>query len=247
MQIFGLFCAFAYCLAALIVGVRLISLARRTQQLPELLMGSSFLIGAMIGYPATLVARLLVSEASALAWPLAAAGAIGVAVATFCILLAWWRIYHPASGWAPPVVCAWTALIVACLVLELRQSASVLASLANPWLPLRLIVQGGAFATMAWSGFRYHARLRRRMRIGLADPVVVNRIWLWNLAAAGVTLQCSYILAVPYLKSFFDAEATSPAIYGTLGVIVALCITRAFYPSQAYLRKIRGRAGSEVG
>ena len=247
MQLFGLFCALAYCIAALIVGVRLISLARRTRQLPELMMGSSFLIGAMIGYPSTLLARLVVSGTSALAWPLAAAGATGVALATICILVAWWRIYHPASSWAPPIVCAWTALVVACLALELRQSAAVLASLANPWLPLRLIVQGGAFAAMACSGFLYHARLRRRMRIGLADPVVVNRIWLWNLAASGVTLQCVYIIAVTYLRSFFDAEAVVPAVYGTLGVLIALCITRAFYPSQAYLQKIRGRAGSEVG
>jgi len=100
---------------------------------------------------------------------------------------------------------------------------------------------------MAWSGFRYHARLRRKMRLGLADPVVANRILLWNLAASGVTLQCIVALAFPYLNMVFDAKAVVPAVYGTLGVIVALCITQAFYPSQAYLRKIRERAGSEVG
>lgn len=247
MQVFGLFCAFAYCIAALIVGVRLVRLARRTRELPELLIGSSFLSGAMISYPATLVARLLVPETSALAWPLAAAGSIGVAVATVCVLVAWWRIYHPASSWGPSVVSAWTALIAVCLVVELRQSAAVLASVANPWLPLRLVVQGGAFAAMAWSGFRYHSLLRRRMRIGLADPVVANRIWLWNLAASGVTLQCVYLLAVPYLSRFYDAGAVAPAFYGILGVIIALCITQAFYPSQAYLQKIRERAGLEVG
>jgi hypothetical protein len=247
MQIFGLFCAFAYCLAALLVGVRLISLAHRTRQLPELMIGLSFLTGSVIGYPAIVAAELLVAKASPLAWPIAVAGRLGIAVATVFILVAWWRIYHPSRRWGAPVVYAWTALIAVTVAMELRLPAVQLASYDNPWVPVRLVIQGGAFAAMAWSGFRYHARLRRRMRIGLADPVVANRIWLWNLAASGVTLQCVYIIAVPYLRSLFDAEAVVPAVYGTLGVVIALCITRAFYPSQAYLRKIRERNGSEAG
>jgi hypothetical protein len=77
--------------------------------------------------------------------------------------------------------------------------------------------------------------------------VVANRIWLWNLAASGVTLQCLYLLATPYLGRFYDAGAVAPVVYGTLGIVVALSITQAFYPSQRYLRKIRERAGREVG
>jgi predicted PurR-regulated permease PerM len=37
MQLFGLPCVLAYCVAALIVGVRLVCLASRTRELPELI------------------------------------------------------------------------------------------------------------------------------------------------------------------------------------------------------------------
>jgi hypothetical protein len=247
LQIFGLFCSIAYCVAALIVGVRLLRLARRTRQLPELMIGLSFLTGSVIGHPALLVVKVLVAKSSALAWPTGAIGLVGLSVATVCILVGWWRIYHPTARWAPWVLSAWTALIVVVGVTEMQLPAADIAAFGSPWLPLRLLVQGGAFAAMACSGFRYHALLRRRVRIGLADPVVANRIWLWNLAASGVTLQCLYLLAIPYLGRIFDAEAVAPVVYGTLGVVIALCITQAFYPSQRYLRKIRERAASEAG
>jgi hypothetical protein len=247
MELFSLACAAAYCVAALIVGVRLVCLARRTRQLPELMIGSSFLSGAMLGHPATMASEFLASESSTLAWPLAAAGSIGLAAATVCILVAWWRIYHPASRWGPWVVSLWTGLIAVVVVMELGRSAAELAAGANPWEAHRVVVHGGAFLAIAWSGFRYHALLRRRMRIGLADPVVANRIWLWNIAASGVTLQCGYILAIPYLNSIFDAEKVSPAFYGMTGLVIALCITHAFYPPQAYLDRIKRRAGLEPG
>ncbi len=246
MQLFGLACISAYCATALIVGVRLVCLARRTRELPELMIGSSFLSGAMIGYPATVASQFLASESSAFAWPIAAAGSIGLALATIFILIAWWRIYHAPTRWGPWVVSAWTALIAVVLALELGRSGAELGPGANPWEPYRMVVQGGVFFVTVWSGFRYHARIRRRVRIGLADPVVANRIWLWNIAASGVTLQCTYVLAIPFLNPIFDALGWMPAIYGTLGLIIALCITFAFYPTQAYLRRIRRRAGLET-
>jgi hypothetical protein len=245
MQFFGLFCVSAYFAASVFVGIRLVRLARRTREVPELMIGSCFLSGGAIGYPASVAAMLMISKYPAAARPMAWANAVGLAVAAACILVAWWKIYHPASRWGPWVVSLWTALVAAVVLMELGRSAAELAPGANPWEAHRILVQGGAFLAIAWSGFRYHARLRRRMRIGLADPVVVNRIWLWNLAASGVTLQCAYILAIPYLNAIFDAERVAPAFYGITGLIIALCITHAFYPPQGYLERIRRRAGLE--
>lgn len=54
-------------------------------------------------------------------------------------------------------------------------------------------------------------------------------------------------MAIPWLNSLFDAVKAAPAFVGTLGVIIALCITHAFYPPQGYLRWIQRRAGVEVG
>ena len=246
MHIAGLLCVAAYCIAAMIVGTRLIRLARRTGELPELMIGCSFLSGGTLGYPASIASQLLAADSPAVACPVAGLGSMGLSVASACILVAWWRIYQPLESWGRWAVGLWTLFLIQVFVLELTRSAAELAPIANPWETLRVVAQGAPYAAMACSGFRYHARLRRRMRVLLTDPVVVNRILLWNVAATCVTLQYVYYLAYPYLDRFCDAEAAAPAYNGILGLIIALCISCAFYPLPAYLRRIRKQAGMEV-
>ena len=247
MQILGLLCVSLYCLASVIVGVRLARLARRTGELLETMIGTALLSGGMIGYPASVASQLLAFGAPDVAFPIAVVGSVGLTVAAVCVLVAWWKIYHPASQWAPWVVSVWTMLLVAVFVVRLRLPVAEMAPGSNPWEPLRSVAQGGAYAAMVWSGVRYYALLRRRMRLGIADPVVANRIWLWNVAASCVTLQYGYFLAMPYIDRFYDAVSMAPAFVGTLGVIIALTLTLAFCPPQAYLRRIERRAEMEVG
>jgi hypothetical protein len=247
MQLFGLICVAAYCLAATLVGVRLLRLARRTREVPELMIGACFLFGGSIGYPASVAALLLSERASALAGPVAATGSIGLALAAACMLVAWWRIYHPASRSAPWVVCVWGGLLVLVLVPQLGQTMTETAPGVSPWGSLRVVVQGGAYAAIAWSGIRYYSLLRRRLSVGLADPVVVNRILLWNVAASAVTLQYSYAFATPWLNSLFDATKLAPAFTGMLGLVIALSITHAFYPPRGYLRWIEKQTERQAG
>ena len=246
MQLFGLFCVLAYCVASLVVGVRLVRLASRTREVPELVIGVCFLSGGLIGYPASVAAQLMVSGSPALAPWMAGVSSAGLAVAAACMLVAWWKIYHPASRWGPWIVLVWSAFLAVVCVSQMGRPVEELGLAANPSESYRVIAQGGAYAVVAWSGFRYHRLLRRRLRLGLADPVVANRIWLWNIAATAVTLQYSYALAAPWLNSLFDAVSVAPAFIGTLGVVIALSITCAFYPPQGYLRWIRSRAGVEL-
>jgi hypothetical protein len=247
MHIPGLLCVAAYCFAAFIVGTRLLRLARRTRELPELMIGCSFLSGGTLGYPASIASQLLAPDSPAVAWPVAGLGSMGLSVASACVLVAWWRIYQPLKPWGRWAVVLWTLLLIQVFVLELSRSAAELAPGASPWEPLRVIAQGVPYAAMAWSGFRYHARLRRRMRVLRTDPVVANRILLWNVAATCVTLQYLFYLAYPYIDRFYDAGAAAPAYNGILGLIIAICISCAFYPLPTYLRRIRKRAGLESG
>ena len=246
MQLFGLFCVSAYCLASVVVGIRLVRLASRTREIPELMIGSAFLSGGAVGYPASVAVVRMLPGSPAAAQPMAWAAAVGLGAAAACILMAWWKIYHPARRWAPWAVSLWSALLAAVCVLQMSRPLSAMAIGASPWEALRVIAQGGPYAAIAWSGFRYHAVLRRRLRLGLADPVVANRIWLWNIAASAVTLQYGYIWAAPHLDSLFHAVSATPAFVGTLGVLMAVCIMHAFYPPQGYLRWIKRRAGVEA-
>ena len=110
MQLFGLFAVTAYCIVSLIVGARLLRLARRTRELPEVLFGAAFLFGGMIGYPASVASRILAAGAPTPARVMIVLSLIGLAASSVCLLLTWWRIYHPTRRWAPWVVSIWTAL-----------------------------------------------------------------------------------------------------------------------------------------
>jgi hypothetical protein len=241
MQLFGLFAVTAYCAVALIVGARLLRLARRTRELPELFIGAAFLLGAMIGYPALVASRILAAGSPMPARAMLVLGLSGLASSSVCLLLTCWRIYHPTRRWAPWVVSIWTALLAVLLVIRVFRPVPGAAPVSDPSYLLMLIAQGGVYAANAWSALRYHWQLRIRLRLGLADPVVANRMLLWGLSAAAVTAQYSYALAVPLLNRPIDAAAVQPAVTGALGLFAAVAIALAFFPPHAYLRALERR------
>ena len=67
MELFALVGLSAYCLVSLVVGIRLLLLARRTRELPELLIGLAFLTGGAIGYTILVASTQLLEKAPDLA------------------------------------------------------------------------------------------------------------------------------------------------------------------------------------
>jgi hypothetical protein len=163
-------------------------------------------------------------------------------LSSVCLLVTWWRIYHPTRRWAPWIVSIWTALLAVVLVIRLFHPVPGIAPVSDPSYLLMLVAQGGVYAANAWSALRYHGQLRLRMRLGLADPVVANRMLLWGLAATAITVQYSYALAIPLLTGLIDANGAQPAVTGSLGLFAAATIALTFFPPQAYLRAMERRA-----
>ena len=48
---------------------------------------------------------------------------------------------------------------------------------------LLLVLRGGGMLWATLECFRYSARLRKRAALGLGDPIIAHRIWLWELGA----------------------------------------------------------------
>jgi hypothetical protein len=93
----------------------------------------------------------------------------------------------------------------------------------------------------------YHAALRKRQRLGLADPIVTNRFFLWS----GASL-CGFAMALmgnsPAIYDLLD-----PALLPTLSALTLVSMALAgvasgslygltFFPPQRYLRWIGDRA-----
>lgn len=245
MQLFGLLCVGAYCVMAWLVGVKLLRLAARTGETPELFLGSALMLGGAVGYPATVAAAVLAPAAPAWALRAIAAGTLGLTLSAWAILVTWNLIYHRGEAWARWVVVAVTALLFLALVdrVAALDPARLVASGATVSIGYLLLLAAHAipYALTAGSGFRYHALLRRRIPLGLADPVAANAIRLWSFASLAVVTQ--YVLsvgvAVARRRGLLDGDAhVVTALTATLGLTIAVLLALAFFPPKAYARRV---------
>jgi len=174
-------------LVSSVVGVRLVLLWTRTRQLPELLIGIGVLGIGPCGFSLAVVSRALAEsapDASRLFWLVAflAMNAGGAATYTFN-----WRVFQRDRAWARAaavgatlaLLIVWTLEIGAATPFEGRPSAGF--EIAS-WLRIVCLLWAGGESLL------YHKRMRRRLPLGLADPVVCNRFLLWGIGigAAGV-------------------------------------------------------------
>jgi hypothetical protein len=109
------------------------------------------------------------------------------------------------------------------------------SSIVRGWEILLFSSASAGFLWSAVEAFRYHAMLRRRLALGLADAVVTNRVLLWGLtggsaAAALVTITLLRLLDVTYSApiALFTAAVC--------GLVASSSLYLAFLPPAAYLR-----------
>lgn len=218
------------------VGLRLIGLAARTRQLPELTIGASFLLLGGIGYPLAFAARNglggpdHVQAMLALAFAVQNLGCLAIALAT-------WRTFRPDDPRAL-AACGGAAALMA--VGWGGQLATGTFSPTPGASALYWIDFAGRILPYAWAtaeAWRYHGMLRRRLALGLADPVVVDRFRLWALSASGVT--AAFLLFLAAALARVDVAHSLWVTAGIVGASAAsgVCFWLAFLPPRAYLRR----------
>jgi hypothetical protein len=229
-------------LLQLLVGLRLLWQGVRTRALPELALGFGLFAMGGIATPAVALARAplgLGAEASAaLLFVYCAVMALGAGGLTLFTQ----RVFRPSARWAKLLAAALPAGMLAALfgVGLGRGFAEELASPGMASLASNLCL----FVALAWSGWEslgHAAQLKRRMALGLAEPVVVNRVRLWGVAMGFSTLMCGAGLAfqlasVPILNH--EAGATALALSG---LVSASALYLAFFPPPLYLRWVAKR------
>jgi hypothetical protein len=103
------------------------------------------------------------------------------------------------------------------------------------------LVSGVGFAWTAWESFRYWIVLRRRLALGLADPLVVNRVALWAMTGcSSVLINVANAWTSLAEISFVDDPLTM-IVTGALGFISSACLFLAFLPPTSYAARIRHR------
>jgi hypothetical protein len=235
----------AFILVGGIVGIRLLRLAARTRELSDFLVGFALFDLAGVAYPLILVGTqpdLSLGGAklfSTLSMLTMAAGWAAVFVFTQ-------RVFRPGEKWAMALAAAGVAMVLYGLVggIVHVQEAADRVTLRSP-LSRVLWMQYASVMVYAWSaveGFRCWAQAKKRLRLGLADAMVVNRFLLWG--CVGIASLLSIVPSLVITLAGGDAFASVPARLCTAlsGLFSSLALQLAFLPPAAYRRWVTASA-----
>jgi hypothetical protein len=237
----------AFILVAGSVGVRLLTLWRTTREKPEGLLGLGLLLMSCVAMPLATIGRLPATAGEPVGKLFFAAGIFAVASGVLLIVSFTREVFRPRS-------------VLATVGLG---AASVLVTLAAGWMSwanytganleeIVVLMRPGSLCLMAvlglcflWSStesFAYYAPMRRRMALGLADPVVANRFVLWGLAAGGNVALIVVIMWCMHLNMVIFREPIPMAVIAVIGLVMSSAWFLTFFPPERYERFIRNRA-----
>jgi hypothetical protein len=246
---------------ALVVSIRLLRRWSSGSGVPERSLGIYFLASAFLGALPQIVAYGSLAEDSLNLpefWIRALLGMaiLGMAVGAGGVYIFTWKTFRPNEFWASVVVGMGFGALSLGYLLEAAHEGFALVIL--PGMGHWLGWAGRTFA-MLWvsvESFRYYALLRRRLSLGLADPVLVNRFLLWAIWAAAVfmNLASDLVARVAYVRLAGTSvgevvpEIAAPLVMVTifvtmiLGAVSAVTLFLTFFATERYRSWIEARS-----
>jgi hypothetical protein len=229
------------------VGVRLLGLWWQTRQLPELAIGLGMVMLSFVAVPLTALGRAPDTAATPLGRYAFVVGIGATVIGLGLNSVFVWRVYRPKQGWAAALVVATFGGLMVCGVgmahaeLTGRALSDILIG-SRPWSIGLMVLLG---LTYLWGGVEsmlYHSALRRRLAIGLVDPVLVNRFLLWSVAnMTTVVLACGLVIAGRRGVMIARDPAGLSAI-AVAGVVMSVTWWLTFFAPESYRRWVRDRA-----
>lgn len=245
MELLAAIGGLSFILASFVIGLRLLVLARRTRELPEFAMGLALFLMGGLGYPLLSVARLATGMHVAIRLGFFVVSVLFNMSGMVAVCIFNWRVFRPRESWAPWFTAGFACALAAALVLQSIAPGLRVAALSNEGTGLRLFMtlQGVPLGWAAFESLRYHRLLAKRCELGLADPIVVDRMRLWG----GGMFLAFVINVFSSVLGFLGIDiAVSPAgslVVAPLGLMAAGCVWLAFLPPAAYTRRVRARSG----
>jgi hypothetical protein len=222
------------------LAIGLLRLGIRNRTAPELAMGVYCLLVSIGAVLFGLTIRTG-SEGNPVAYSLATAYTLCIALAVSALAVGIWRIFRPGDAWARKLAIGAILWIGAAWVLCNLPANRTLMSEPTPTNLLFVAGRVAVYVFGAWEALRYSGMLRRRVELGLADPVSAHQIRLWGFAWL-----CAAAIAVgPVLAIALSGRASleSPIVLvllSTLNASAWVCTWLAFFPPRAYQAWVAG-------
>jgi hypothetical protein len=233
----------SFFVVSLVIGVRLLLLARRTGEIPELLIGLAVLGIGPLGFGLSMLAFATLGRSTITSATLQGSAFVAIFIGAAAQYLFVWCVFRRQAAWVRPLVYAATTLLATAYAADILENGLVNRQYGGVWfwssVVLRLLV-------MAWSSAEsllYWSRMRRRLRLGLADPVVTNRFLLWGVGSGAAFFGSALGVTVAALTGMSANQIPSLNLIVSLhGLVAAIAMWFAFQPPAFYRRFIERRA-----
>ena len=232
---------------SVVVGVRLVRLARRTGEGPELLIGVALISMAPVGFPLARLSLAMQESAPGVAAGLLALSVASLALGGCCAAELTRRVFRPTTRWALVLIWAIALGLVGCWGVTAWTIGFDLRDRPMDWPGYGgFILRSGALVWAAAESLRYWRLMRRRLAVGLADPATTNRFLLWGAGSAAG--------AVNHLIVMWTAGAGSDVLHisdglafvvSLMGLGTSVCLWLGFLPPQRYTAWLRQEATAD--
>ena len=225
---------------SLVIGIRLLALWSRTRGMPELLLGTMLLLISGIGYPGQIVSSRIES-ASVVSLYLLGYGAVSAGIALLYLFT--WRVFRAQERWALVFACAGAALLGFNVFERARDvlvSHDVRLGAETMWEGLlQAATVTAAYLWTAWESLRHHGMMKRRVRLGLADPVLANRFLLWGAMSLFASMGIVWSAAAFGMGMDVMNNPVVLVPSSVSGIAQAVLLLLALMPPQWYLERVR--------
>lgn len=227
----------AFILAGAVVGTRLLMLASRTRELTDWIIGFALFDLSAVTYPLILYATLadLPIEAARHAYVLFM---VPMAVGFGCVFVFTQRVFRPGETWASLLAAGGLVMLAYGLIAGVQYvldapDAAALTTRLSPtvWIEVGAVI---AYVWTGFEGFRCWEQARRRLQIGLADPLVVNRFFLWGVIGVASLLSVTPSLVISLLGGDGTRSVGARLTTAVGGLVSSGALQLAFLPTARY-------------
>lgn len=223
-----------------LVSARLLVLAARTRLIPELLLGLSTalpLAGFTFGFVGAAVGGgvppLWVTDVGGAVCDLGFIATVGFV----------WRVFRKDERWAKGLS---LVLSLALVSMPLFNHWANWENGVPPAMVPRSVVRTICYAWAAAESLRYAGLMRRRVRFGLAEPLLADRFQLWGSAHICFGFMLLLIMAGVKLHLSGAQFAQFFTLSGfVLGVLAVAQLMLSFFPPERYAQYIEARYRQE--
>ncbi len=224
-----------------VIGIRLLLVARRTRQLPELLFGLAFLFGGAGQGLRLLGMRLLWTEPGLLMTTMNASLFFLVMLGNIGLFVVVWRVFEPNVRGALTAAAGAAALLVG---YGMRLGAGEFVDDETFGNGMRLILGAriSLFVWIAMEAFEHAKRIKRQANLGLADALTAFQIRLWGVAGATnavLTVMIAWY-TMELRRSPLDDVGSVCAILAAVAISTS-AMWVAFFPPRSLAARIRAQ------